>query len=103
MYFTESIPDCVPEFYRSRQEAADHGYECEMQKRTHFLANREKISAAIAAGLPVLTLNGCGPCWECGTADHDTRTDDDDDFDRVVCLNPACRYNRRDPGGNTIL
>lgn len=95
MYFTESLPDCVPEYYRSRREEQDRQYEREMQAQAHYIANRAKIAAAIESGLPVLTLNGHCPCWECRMADHDTMTAADDDFDRVICLDPGCQHQRR--------
>lgn len=88
------MPGCVPEYYRSRQEDDDHQYDLRMQRRAHFLANRAKLDAAAASGLPVLTLRGPGPCWECPQADRDTMTAADDDFDRVICHDPACPHQK---------
>ena len=84
------MPDCVPEFYRAQQEAADHQYELLLRCREHYRANQEKVSAATASGLPILPYGGYTSCWMCQVADYDTRTDDDDDFDCVICHNPAC-------------
>lgn len=89
------MPDCVPEYYRARQEDADHEYERLMQRQAHYLANRRKLAAAAASGLPVLVLRGPGPCWGCAQADHDTMIDADDDTDRVICCNPACPHCQR--------
>lgn len=90
MLFNDPMPDCVPEFYRSRQEAADHEYERQARAQEHYAENREKIRAAVASGLPVLQYGGYGPCRECAQADHDTMTDAEDDMCGVICLNPSC-------------
>ncbi len=95
MLFNAPIPDCVPEFYRSQQEAADHKYERQAREREHFFANQQKIAAALASGLPILPYGGYGPCWECPSADHDTMTDTDDDTDCVICNNPACPQHKK--------
>lgn len=93
--FTEPMPDCVPEFYRSRQEDADHKYESQTWCQAHYLANRQKIAAAIASGLPVLDFGGHSACQDCLDADHDTMTNGDDDLDRVICRDPACPLHRK--------
>lgn len=92
--FHEPMPDCVPEYYRSRREDEDHRYELLMQAQAHYLANREKINAAVASRLPILSYGGYGPCWDCQAADHDTMTGADDDFERVICPDPACPQHR---------
>lgn len=94
--FNEPMPDCVPEYYRSRQDDADHRNELQIQRQAHYLANRQKLDAAIVSGLPVLTLTDHCPCWDCRTADHDTMTADGDDFDRVICRDPACPHHRKE-------
>lgn len=95
-YFSEPIPDCVPEYYRSQQEDADHRYELQARRQGIYKANQRMIDAAIASGLPILDYGGYGPCWECPDAGHDTMTGDDDDFDRVICRNPACPHHRKE-------
>lgn len=94
--FSTPMPDCVPEYYRSRQDYQDHKYELQMRRQEHYLANRQKMDEAAASGLSVLTLNDYGPCWNCQTADHDTMTGDDDDFYRVICLDPACPQHKKE-------
>ena len=89
-HFNDPMPDCVPEYYRARQEAADHEYELASQRQERYRANQEKIDAAVASGLPILSFGGYGPCWGCQSADHDTMTDDDDDTCCVICRDPAC-------------
>ena len=89
-HFNEPMPDCVPEYYRARQEAADHEYELASQRQERYRANQEKIDAAVASGLPILSFGGYGPCWGCQSADHDTMTDDDDDTCCVICRDPGC-------------
>lgn len=101
MYFDEHIPDCVPEFYRAQQEEQERREDRLMQEQEHYQANREKIQAAIASGLSVLDYGGYGPCGDCPHADHDTQTDAEDDFDTVICHNPACRCHRDQAGGST--
>ena len=96
-YFNEPMPDCVPEYYRAQQEEQEHQYELLMQRQEHYRANQEKISAAVASGLPILPYGGYGSCWKCQSADYDTMTDDDDDMCCVICHDPACpqHKNRR--------
>ena len=91
MYFNESIPNCVPEYYRSLQEEQDCQYDLAMQR---YKANQRKLDAAAEAGLPILRFGGYNRCWECLHADHDTVTNDDDDICRVICHNPACRCHQ---------
>ena len=99
MYFDEHMPDCVPEFYRAQREEQERREDRLMQEQEHYQANREKIKAAIASGLPVLNFGGYGHCSRCPHADHDTQTDAEDDFDSVICHNPACRCHRKHTGG----
>lgn len=94
--FDEPMPGCVPELYRSRQEDADHKYELLVRRQESYRANRQKLDAAIASGLPVLDYGGYGPCWDCPDADHDIMTSDDDDMCRVICRNPACPHHRKE-------
>ena len=86
----EPIPDCVPELIRQRQEEQDRQFDLMMQRRTGYLANQRKIDEALAAGLPILYYGGYYACGKCPQADHDTRTDDKDDLDCVICRYPAC-------------
>lgn len=94
LIFNEPMPDCVPELYRSRQEAEDRKSELEMQRQAHYQANRKKLNDAAAAGLPILDYSGYEACWECPDADHDTMTDDD--MCRVICRHPACPHHRKE-------
>lgn len=96
LIFNEPMPDCVPELYRSRQEAVDHRYDLQARRQAQYDANRRKLDDAIASGFLVLDYGGYGPCWECPDADHDTMTDDDDDMCRVICRNPACPHHRKE-------
>ena len=95
-YFNEPMPDCVPEYYRSRQEDADHRYELQTRRQELYRANRRKLGAAIASGLPVLDYGGYDACRDCPDADHDTMTDSDDDMCRVICRNPECPRHRKE-------
>ena len=101
MYFNESIPNCVPEFYRARQEEQERREDRLMKERAHYMANRGKIKAAIELGLPVLDFGGYAQCGDCPHADHDTQTDAEDDFASVICHNPACRCHREQAGDST--
>ena len=91
-YTNDPIPNCVPEYYREQEERRDHQYELALQRKAHYQANRQKLDAAVQSGLPILDLDGYAPCWECPKGDTDTKTDDEDDFDRVICHDPACRW-----------
>ena len=91
MRFTnDPIPDCVPEYYRAQKEERDRQYDLAMQRQGHYLANKQKLDAAVLSGLPVLPFGGYGPCWECPNADHDTMTNDEDDICLVICHDPSC-------------
>ena len=65
MYFNEHLPDCVPEFFRSRQEEQESREDQLMRDRERYLANREKLQAAIVSGLPVLDYGGYDQCSDC--------------------------------------
>ncbi len=90
----DRIPDCVPEYYRSLWEDEDHQAELRAQREERYQANRDKIRAAVEAGLPILHYGGYGPCQKCSCADYDTMTDDEDDFDSVICHNPHCPLHK---------
>ena len=94
-FFNESIPNCVPEYYREQQEKHDHLYDLSMQRRAGYLANQGKLNVAAQSGLPILDYGGYGTCWECPDADHDTMTSDADDFCTVICRNPACPEHQK--------
>ena len=52
MRFTnDPIPDCVPEYYRVRQEEYDRQYDLAMQRRGRYLANKQKLYMAAQSGL----------------------------------------------------
>lgn len=89
------MPNCVPEFYRSQQDDADHAWELREQLRESYRENQKKIEAAMDAGLPVLDFGGYPECWNCPMADHDTQTGEDDDICCVICKNPACREHKK--------
>lgn len=94
LIFNEPMPDCVPELYRSCREIVDRRYDLQARRLAQYDANRQKLAAAVASGLPILDYSGYGPCWECPDADHDTMTDDGDDMCRVICRNPACPLHK---------
>lgn len=77
-------------YHCNQQETAALSFHQLMQMQAHYLANQQKIIAAVSSGLPVLDYGGYGPCLDCQTADHDTMTDANDVFDRVICCNSAC-------------
>lgn len=95
MIFSESIPNCVPEYYRSFQESTNNIWEAQERRRAHYRANQDKIEAAMEAGVPLLDFGGYGPCWECKDADHDTQTGDDDDICCVICHNASCPQHQK--------
>lgn len=99
MYFNEPMPDCVPEFYRSKLEEQERREDRQLREQGRYLANRKIIEAAITSGFPVLNFGGFAQCQDCPCADHDTMTSEDDDFDRVICYNPACRCHRKQAVG----
>ena len=95
MYFNERMPDCAPEFYRSRQADADEQYEKRLQREERYKKNREKLEKAGKDGLLILDYGGYKPCCTCETCDRDTQLGDDDDFEMVICKNPSCRLAQR--------
>ena len=94
--FHEPMPDCVPELHRSRREDEERRFELKMRRQDHYFANRQKIDAAAASGLPILNSGGYGSCWYCPDADHDTMTGAGDDTCRVICRNPACPQHQKE-------
>ena len=94
--FHEPMPDCVPEYYRSKQEETDRRYELQTKQQKLYQANRQKIDAAITSGRHVLPSGGYAACWDCPDADHDTMTDAGDDTCRVICRNPACPQHQKE-------
>ena len=91
MCFTnDPIPDCVPEYYRVRQEEHDRQYDLAMQRRGRYLANKQKLDEIARSGLPILPFGGYDACSGCPHADDDTQTDDEDDICLVICHDPFC-------------
>ena len=86
----ETIPSCVPEFYREQFEDADAAFDRRMMDEERYIANRRKLAEAHESGLPVLDYGGYGCCCICPHADWDTQTSEDDDFDSVICHDPRC-------------
>lgn len=89
------IPNCAPEYYRSMIEDKEHEDELAFERAEKYRVNKAKIEKAIADGVPVLSLafdSGCEKCWSCTTKDGDTMTDDEDDIELVICLNPQCPH-----------
>ena len=86
--FHEPMPDCVPEYYRSKQEETDRRYELQTKQQELYQANRQKIDTAIMSGLHVLPFGGFDACWYCPDAGDDTC--------RVICRNPACPQHQKE-------
>lgn len=89
-YTSDTVPNCVPEYYREQEEERGRRFDLAMQRRAHYLENRRKLDEAVRAGLPILDFGGYGSCGGCPKADDDTATDDEDDIGRVICGDPAC-------------
>ena len=84
------IPNCVPEYFREKFEREEHEAELQWKRAEHYNANKEKMKKAYEDELPVLPYGGYDACQSCKDADHDTQTNDDDDFGNVICHNPNC-------------
>ena len=95
MYFSEPMPNCVPEYYRERQEAREHEEALRARNRPRCDANRAKLDAAMAAGLPVSPYGGYPACRQCPKADYETECGEDDDMCMVICTDPRCLQHHR--------
>lgn len=85
-----SIPNCVPEWFRERFEKDEREAELEHERREHYKKNQEKRKEACEQGCPILDYGGYDACLHCRFSDHDTQTGLEDDFDSVICHDPAC-------------
>ncbi len=88
--YNDFIPNCVPEYYRGLLEREEHEAELRWELQEHYNANKRKMDRAYEAGLPILHYGGYDTCLHCKDADHDTRTNEDDDTGYVICHNPDC-------------
>lgn len=59
-------------------------------------ADRAKLDAARAIGLPILPYCGYPACLRCPKADDDTQRDAEDDICLVICTDPDCPEHRQD-------
>lgn len=86
-----SIPNCVPEFYRSRIEDKEHKEEQRFCRLAHYAENRKKREEAYAEGFPVIPYGGYDfDCFDCPTKDDDTQCSEEDDFCYIICKNKDC-------------
>lgn len=88
--YGDSIPNCVPEYFREMIERQQHEEELHWERFDHYQANQKKMHEAYEAGLPVLPFGGYEACYKCEDADYDTQRGEDDDFCCVICHNPNC-------------
>lgn len=88
--YRDSIPNCVPEYFREEIEKQQHEEELRWERMEHYRANQTKMDEADKAGLPILPFGGYEACWKCENADHDTQRGEDDDIYCVICHNPNC-------------
>ena len=93
--YGDSIPNCVPEYFREIIERQQHEEELRWERFDHYQANQKKLDEADKAGLPVLFHGGYDACWKCNAADYDTQRGEDDDFCCVICHNPNCPEHMR--------
>ena len=93
--YGDSIPNCVPEYFREIIERQQHEEELRWERFDHYQANQKKLDEADKAGLPVLFHGGYDACWKCVDADYDTQRGGDDDFCCVICHNPNCPEHMR--------
>ncbi len=71
--YGDSIPNCVPEYYREMIERQQHEDELRWERFEHYQANQKKLAEADKAGLSVLPFGGYEACCKCGDADYDTQ------------------------------
>ena len=86
----DSIPNCVPEWFREQFEKSEREAELEYERQEYYKKNQKKIKEAQEKGYPILDFGGYEACLHCEYADHDTQAGKDDDFDSVICHNPDC-------------
>ena len=92
----ESIPNCVPEYYRSMFEP-DHDPEIDERNAARWESNRQNVKRAREAGLCIFCFGECEKCYECTHADNNTEEGPEDDSDAIICRREGgpCEEGRR--------
>lgn len=95
MYFNESIPNCVPDYYLEQQEKIDIEYELSHMFDDWYAECRAKLDKAYKNGKPVLWHGGYSACWECNKK-CSVQISADDDMDLIICEDSSCCWHDKD-------
>ncbi len=95
MYFNDSIPNCVPDFYLEQREKYDREYELAHKLDDYYAECRAKLEEAYEKGRPVLWCGGYAACWECDKKCSIMRNAEDD-MDLIICEDASCAWHDKD-------
>ena len=83
MFFNMSIPNCVPEYYRSLQDDYDHECELEMERQEWYNKNKEYRKQKYIEGCnEIMSSDECNGCIFGEEAMPDS---EDDDMPTIIC------------------
>lgn len=95
MYIREEF-NCLPEYYRQKQEREYREYERELRRQSWYDEDREILEDAEAKGLRIMSeaFDCYDACWDCKTRSKSLQIWEDDDIGRFVCMNENCKWRK---------
>ena len=90
-----SIPNCVPEFFRSEQERFDREYEMQHKLDNFYEECQQRIEEAYEKGYVIIPFCGYGVCGDnCKKHSGIMTTNPQDDMCRIICYDKDCKYHK---------
>ena len=90
-----SIPNCVPEFYRSERERFEREYEKQHKFDDFYEECKCRVKEAHEKGYILIPYGGYGVCGDnCKKHSGEMMTNPQDDMCRIICYDKDCKYHR---------
>ena len=90
-----SIPNCVPEFFRSEQEKLDREYEKQHKFDDFYEECKRRIAEAHEKGYILIPYGGYGVCGDnCKKHSDEMMTSPQDDMCTIICYDKNCKYHK---------
>lgn len=89
-----SIPNCVPEFYRSEQEKFDREYEKQHRLDDFYEECKARIEEAHEKGYILIPFGGYSVCRDnCKKHSGEMMTNPQDDMCTIICYDKNCKFH----------
>ena len=92
MLYYDSIPDCVPEYFREAEEARAHEAELRDSMNRFLEKNKEYTDDIVAKGGTLMCFSYPERCESCPFGEEKLSFTPEDDVPGILCKNPDSKW-----------